>query len=365
MKTLYKTSLYLIMSVAAVSCGESTEPAADAAHQHDHAEMGDFRTGVPKSDTIYRAIECTGMVDVPPQSRATVSAPLGGFLREVRFYPGEQVKKGDILARIAHPDYVDLQRTYLDAKSRSEFLKLDYDRKMQLYREDAINSRTLEEVKAEYDVQRTTMNAAAASLRQMGIQPEGLTPDNIQSELILRSPINGHITHIDANLGQHVTPEQPLYEIVDDTHMHIELNVFPRDIQWIQKGQEIVFYLPGDSEPHMGEVKQIGRQVEATSGAFIIHAHAEEEVEGLRPGQFVDGEIVINPHRGFVLPQSAVVSEGDSRFIFVQDGDEFVKTKVRTGIEMDDYIEILDSISKPVVLENAHLLMDAGEGHSH
>lgn len=356
--------LYIALVLFAASCGNS-ETAEPMAEDHGHSHTSSYKTGMATEDTVYNIIQCTGVVDVPPQSRATVSAPLGGYLREVRFYPGERVNKGDVLARIAHPDYVELQRTYLDSKARAAFSKADLDRKQELFESEAINERALQEVKAEYEVQKSTMMAAAASLRQMGINPDNLTAETIQSELIIRAPITGHITHIDANLGQHVTPEDPIYEIVDDTHMHIELSVFPRDIQMVREGQAIQFTLPGDPTVYRGDIQQVGRQVRPESGAFIIHAHPEGAIEALRPGQYVDGEIIIAPHKGMVLPESAVVSKGEENFIFEVVDGEYHQRSVRTGIRRNGRVEILDTLTFPVVLENAHLLMESAGGHTH
>lgn len=357
-------STYIILAATGLmmACSSGENPTV---WEHHHSETS-MKTGLPQRDSVYAYIACTGVIDVPPQSRATVSAPLGGYLRDVRFYPGEKVQKGEILAKIAHPDYIELQRSYLDAMARSGFLLSDLNRKRELFTSEAINQRALDEVEAEYNVQRSTMMAAAASLRQMGIDPDQLTPETIQSELILRSPISGYITHIEANLGQHVTPEQELYEVVDDSHMHIELSVFPKDIGKIREGQLIAFQLPGDPVEYSGHIRQVGRQVQETSGAFIIHAHAEEAISGLRPGQYVEGKIILESHPAMVLPKGAVVTKGDQTLVFVKEGDEYHPIEVRTGLEVDDKVEILDTLTVPVVLEDAYLLLEAeGGGHSH
>lgn len=353
--------LYIAALMAAACQSGNTD---QAEHDHEHAPVA-YPMGLPQQDTVYSAVECVGVVDVPPQSRATVSAPLGGFLRDVRFYPGDRVEKGQWLARVAHPDYVALQREYLDAKARVAYLETDLARKKELLASSAMNERTVQELESELAVQRNTKSAAAAGLRQIGLDPSSLSADNIQSELSLRSPINGYITHIDANLGQHVTPEQPLYEIVDDDHMHIELSVFPRDIAGIHAGQDIEFSIPGDAHRYSGKVQLVGRQVMPESGAFVVHAHPEENIVGLRPGQFVEGTIIRDPRAAWILPKGAVVSDGDHYVVFEKDGDEYIKRTVEVGEELERGWEILEELPAPVVLENAHLLMETGEGHSH
>lgn len=331
--------------------------------EHGHSERR-FRTGPVQTDTMTEVIQVTGVVDVPPQSIATVSAPLGGFMREVRFYPGDRVNKGQILARVVHPQYVELQRTYLEAKAQVAFLESDLRRKDTLLSRDAVSTRVVEELRASRDAQKAAMMAAAASLNQVGIDASNLTAERIQSELILRSPISGYITHIDANPGQHVTPEQALYRIIDDDHMHIELMVYPRDIHKIAAGQRIRFRIPGSDLSFGGEVKLVGRQVHRETGAFEIHAHPDDDATGLRPGQYVEGEILRNPRVAFVIPESAVAGEDGKYYVFIASEGEYRKQAVRVGQRGNGRVEILDSITGPIVLEGAHLLLEPG-GHEH
>ena len=355
----------IMIGLAVIGCSteKGDDPAGEAGHEHSRAQ---WITGSPEQDTIYDAITCTGMIDVPPESRATISAPLGGYLREVKYYPGQKVSKGEILARVAHPNYIELQRTFLDAKSQVRFLEMDFQRKTELFEQEAINSRVLEEVRSKLESEKARMMAAAASLRQMDIDPSSLSADNIQESLTLRSPLNGYITKINVNLGQHVTPEEALYEIVDDSHMHIELSIFPRDISKVKLGQKIEYMIPGDQNVYEGDIQQIGRQVDDESGAFTIHAHSHSDHTVLRPGQYVEGKILITPREAQLLPMTAVVRDANSNFVFVQMGDHYEKFEVRTGSMYGEQIEILDSIPGPVVMKNAYLLLEAGEaGHSH
>lgn len=360
-----KKLLYIAIISMAWACSEEPSNPTEDIHNHEHTSQADYTMGMPRIDTINKRISCVGEVDVPPQSRATVSAPLGGFIREVKYYPGQSVVKGEILARVAHPAYVELQHNYLDAKARVNFLELDVARKDRLLAENAINERTIQELQTELASEKARMMASAAMLDQVGIAPQNLTAESIQSEIILRSPVNGTITQINANLGRHVSAEEVLYEIVDDRHMHIELRVFPRDIAQIQIGQEIEFHIPGNPYTYTGEVMQVGRQLDDESGAFIVHAHAEEHGDHLRPGQFVEGAILMDPVVAFTLPEEAVVNKDGGTYVFEQEGDGYHPRRVRIGIASGNRVQILDTLSKPVVLDDAYLLLEAEGGHSH
>lgn len=365
-----KAYIILLASLLTIACGsdansdQNTELGVE--HNHDHSDhLPEMEVGIPPIDTIYTEISCVGVVDVPPQSRATVSAPLGGFLKAVNFYPGDRVNKGQVLARVSHPDYVEVQHEYLDAKAQLVFLNKDYDRKVKLFEENAINERALEEVQSSRDVQHARMMSAAAKLEQMGISLSGLDADHIQSELALRSPISGYITKIDVNLGQHVTPEQTLYEIVDDSHIHIELKVFPKDISKVETGQQIQYSIPGNATEFTGEVQQVGREVQSESGAFIVHAHPSGHESSLRPGQYIEGAILLNPMANYTLSPNAIVQIDGKPHVFEYYNDSYHAKLVNIVLNTGDRIQISDSLSNPIVLKDAYLLQEAESGHSH
>lgn len=361
-----KKWIYLLIAGSIWACTEQPQNTEDTHEEgHQHISKENYPMGLPTLDTINKRITCVGEVDVPPQSRATVSAPLGGFIREVKYYPGQRVTKGEVLARVSHPDYVELQHNYLDAKARVSFLELDVERKQRLLADNAINERSIQELQSQLDSEKARMMASAAKLRQVGISPDNLTAELIQSELVLRSPVSGTITQINANLGQHVTAEQVLYEIVDDAHMHIEMRIFPRDIALIEVGQKIEFRIPGNASTYAGEVMQVGRQLDEESGAFIVHAHAEEDGSHLRPGQFVEGAILMKPIYAYTLPQEAVVNKEGESVVFMEEGDGYHPHRVHVGITTGGRVQILDTLTHKVVLDDAYLLLEAEGGHSH
>lgn len=366
----------LFASALLWSCGSgTTEEAAVEGQAHpgmevirlsaEQMESNDIRVGSPDSCNANFSVTCNGVVDVPPQSRATLSAPLGGFLKLVKYYEGQRVSKGEILAELEHPDYISIQREYLESKANVALYKNELNRKETLAKADATSERELQEVRTKYNNEMARYQSAVATLNQLGLSTEQVDAKGIQSRLPLRSPISGYITAIHANLGQHVTPEMPLYEIIDDAHMHLELDVFPQDISRIKEGQLIEFQINGDTRVFKGEVKLIGRKVHEETGAFKVHGHAEEGLDNLRPGQFVQAQILAGAHVSTCLPVSAIINSGMKNYVFRQDGDHFEKMEVQIGETKNGFTEVLNLPMGKYIINNAHLLMESEAGHDH
>src|SRR5215217_8352579 len=75
-------------------------------------------TGKPELQYISSSLKVSGQIDVPPQNMVTVSVPMGGYLANTRLLPGMPVRKGQVLAVVQDPQYIQLQQDYLTARAR-------------------------------------------------------------------------------------------------------------------------------------------------------------------------------------------------------------------------------------------------------
>src|SRR5680860_1551654 len=119
--TLLKISGLLLMATV-IGCGNSTE----------------------KEDN---EISVNGMIDVPPQGNISINIPYGGFLKFTEMLPGSRVKKGQLLAVIENPEFVDIQQEYLESLAEGDFLKTEFDRQKTLYEEQVSSAKVFQQAK--------------------------------------------------------------------------------------------------------------------------------------------------------------------------------------------------------------------------
>ncbi len=89
-----------------------------------------------KAEVLSGSIKANGMLDVPPQNLVSISAPFGGFVKSTELLQGMHVKKGQVVVILEHPDYIKLQQDYLDYKNQLEFLEQEYNRQLDLSKEN-------------------------------------------------------------------------------------------------------------------------------------------------------------------------------------------------------------------------------------
>jgi membrane fusion protein, heavy metal efflux system len=87
---------------------------------NDQYKIAGIETGHIVSRSLSNVIKANGSFDVEPSHMATVSAPLGGYVRSAGLLPGQPVKKGQVIAVIENQEFINLQQENLESKARLE-----------------------------------------------------------------------------------------------------------------------------------------------------------------------------------------------------------------------------------------------------
>lgn len=307
----------------------------------EQMELAGIETGAPEKRQLRTTLECTGQIDVPPQNRASVHSPVQGFIREVNFLEGDFVKKGTVLAVLAHPDLIRLQREFLESKGKLAWLEQEKLRKESLAGEDAIAGKEMAKAVSDYQIELAHSNGLRAELAMIGLPVEALEGEGIvQQSLALRAPVSGYITRIHTHLGDLASPGDPLYEMVDPAHVHLELQVFAKDAVYVRKGQAIECRVPGMESRYSGKVHLVGREVDQTTKTVRVHGHFENDPSNLLPGAYVQAWITTEADSVWALPQSAVVMENGANVVYVQKGANFEPVAIETGRRDGNYTEV-------------------------
>ncbi len=326
---------------------------------------------------LEETVSCNGTIDVPPQNRAKITAIMGGYVKESPLLVGDEVKKGQVLISLENPAYVELQEAYLQAKADVDYLKVDYERQAD-FQKDKINStKDFQKVESEWQKAQAKKKGLAEQLALIGIHAERLTTENISAQIQLKSPINGTIAMVNISKGTYVNPTEALMEILDTDHLHLELEVFEKDIFKVKKNQEIRFSLTElDSEKRRGEVHLIGNLISPETRTVKVHGHLDDlDSLNLAVGMFVEAEIKVGQKQAFRLPASAVYKLEGQHFLLTQKTTQdelltFDKQNIEVWKTQGDsvYFKIENNDeSMPQVLSGAyHFVGDNEEsGHAH
>jgi len=329
----------------------------------EQAQQTGLRTGGLDTTTVSDEVTANGVVNVPPQYLASVSLPIGGYVRSVLKLPGSPVKKGEILATLESLEFIQLQQDYAQARSRLVFQNEELERQTTLNEQEVGARRRLQQARAEYEQTRALVGGLEARLRLLGAPLDAVRAGKMASTLSVRSPIAGNVQYVNATLGKNVGPQDVLFEIVGTAHKHLELKVFEKDAAKIQNGQKLRLVSPFAAD---GTVFLVGKTLEGDAKTLNIHGHVTDPAAERRliPGMYVAARVLTGSRRATTLPDEAVVSEGDARFVFIQEKPlQFRKTAVKTGASEGGRTEVLNAPSgKSIVRKGAYMLQATTQG---
>jgi cobalt-zinc-cadmium efflux system membrane fusion protein len=319
-------------------------------------------TGKAERRSLGVLMPVQGVVDVPPQNLVSVSAPLGGYLRSTDLLPGMEVQKGQTLAIMEDPRFIQLQQDYLIAEGRVAMLAQDFDRQKALNATKTTSDKVLQEVTAELNTQRVTLRSLGEQLRLIGVEPNVLSAETISRTVALRSPIHGWVSKVNVNIGRYVQPTDVLFELVDPKDIHLALTVFEKDLPSVRVGQEVhARPTAHPNDEYEAEVILVGRSLDADRSA-IVHCHFTKAPKDLVPGMAMSATLESHTDTVWCVPEEAVVRSGSGQAVFTANADgSYTMVPVTTGANEYGYFELVDPPAelreRPVVLKGAYTLL--------
>lgn len=343
-----------------------TETSADAgADEHirltaAQMQQAGIQTGQPEQREIPTYLSCSGTIDVPPAYQQAVHSSVMGFVRNIRHLPGEQVRRGERLASIEHPDLMRLQRTFLETAAQLPYLQKDRDRKAELAQSDAASQRDYELAMSELAIMQSRYEGLKAELQLIGINTKAVEETKtIQSSIALTAPSNGQLTQMEVRSGQLVLPETMLFQITDGSHLHLELEVYAKDLNKVKKGQPVIANLPGMETPITGTVHLVNQSIDLAQKTARVHVHLDEPTPQLAIGSFLFAKVQTVTRMALTVPEEAIVRSGEEAYVFLETADGFQKMLVKPGVAADGYVEISGkgiSDRTPVALKGAYYI---------
>lgn len=325
--TKYIIASFISLAFLFTSCGGSEDEHVTEEHHDEETDMveltnAQFKTagielGNVEMRTISGTIPASGLLDVPPQSKVSISAPMGGFVKSTDLLQGSRVVKGQVVAVMQHQDYIQLQQDYLENFSQLEFLKSEYERQQELAKENVNAKKSLEQAKANYNSTKATVDGLKAKLQILNINMGNLEKGEIQNTINLYAPISGYVTKVNTNIGAFVNPTDVLFEIVNTEKLHVELTIFEKDVPLLKVNQRVLFTLANESTHRVAFVHLIGREISADR-SVQVHCEIEKQDRELIPGMYLKAIVETDSAHVAAVPEAAIVNFDGKKYIFVE-----------------------------------------------
>ncbi|WP_316823122.1 efflux RND transporter periplasmic adaptor subunit [Pedobacter gandavensis] len=308
---------------------------------------------------ISTLLKLNGQIEVPPQNLVSVSVPLGGYLKSTQMLPGTKVRKGQVLAIIEDPQYIQLQQDYLSTKNKLGFALKEYNRQKELHSAKAGSDKVFQQAENDFRNFSIESKALAEKLRLIGLNPGRLTEDNISRTIGVYSPINGYVSKVNVNIGKYVVPSDVIFELVNPDNIHLNLTVFEKDLNKIKIGQQVLAY--SNSKPdikHPTKVVLVSHALNEERST-AVHCDFDQYDQKLVPGMYMNAIVQLNSDQVDALPEDAFVNFENKDYVFVKNGmDSFKMTEVKKGETEQGFTAVHSDLKgKNIVVKGAYSLL--------
>lgn len=335
---------------------------------HNQYKLAGIETGTIEMRNLSNIIKLNGMIDVEPHNMATVSAPLGGFIKTAGLLPGQAIKKGQVLATLENPEFITLQQDYLESKGRLQYLEQEYQRQKQLREADINAAKTFQQVASDYKIMQARINGLEQHLALAGINTTTLRSGKISRTANLYAPISGYVKTSNVNIGKYVNPTDVLFELINKDDLHLALNAFEKDLDKIKIGQTVKFSLAKEnSYSRTAKIFLVGQST-GSDRNIPVHCHLQKQNQsGLLPGMYVKAWIETGTEKQMAAPTDAIVQLEGKDYLILQTeqskkGYKFQLEQIKKGTEQEGYSAItlpenFESKKAKIVIKNAYAIL--------
>jgi RND family efflux transporter MFP subunit len=310
---------------------------------------------------------------------------------------GSRVRRGDLVARLAQPDFtlrveqaenaLEQARARLgltpdrpearvrpeetagvhEADAQLHQARVTYERQQSLFRQQLISQQDLDAAEANFQVAEARRQDALeegrnriATLAQR--QSELSIARQALADSTLTAPFDGAIRERRAVAGDYLAIGQPVVVLVRMHPLRLRLAVPERDSGALAVGQKVELTVEGDPRTFTGRLARISPAISEDNRTLMVEAEVPNRDGELRPGAFARAAIVVEDARTarptVLVPASAVVTlAGVDKVIGVEAG-RAREREIKAGRRAGELVEVLDGIAagEPVVVHPGNLV---------
>jgi RND family efflux transporter MFP subunit len=333
-----------IIAAFMLSGGEEATPFA--AGQDDGA-LPSVTVAVPGAGTLQGTINATGTLAARREMPVGVVGE-GGRVVSVPVEAGEWVSAGQVLAvidRSVQNQQANAQAAQIEvAQADADLAQANLDRALQLVERGFISQ-------ADIDRLTATRDAAVARVRVARAQLGERQARNAQLNIV--APAAGLLLERNVEPGQVVTPGSgTLFSIARGGELELLARVGETELAAIPVGASVIVTPAGSDRSFTGQVWQISPMIDSGSRQGTARVALAYD-PALRPGGFATARVASGTVVAPVLPESAILSDETSSYVFIIDADDkVVRRDVEIGMIRSDGIAIAAGLdgSERVVL---------------
>ncbi len=298
--------------------------------------------------TLDKEIRTVGMVTLDESKIYNVQTKYTGWIDKVFVdFRWQHVNIGQPLFSIYSPELVTAQEEYLLALKSNKIL----------------SDSQFADISSGAD---SLLKASRRRLELLGVSQSQIKElertGEVKTNLIVYSPVKGHVAQKNAFENMHVEPNTVLYKIADHTTAWVQVDIYENEIPLVKLGEKATMTLasfPG--EVFEGDVTFIWPHINPETRTVKARLEFPNPDLKLLPEMYADVTLDIPIGEKLTIPNSAVLRTGKKDIVFVDKGNGNMEIRrVELGQKAGGYYEVLRGLkSGEQVVSRANFLIDS------
>lgn len=326
----------------------------------------------PVAMQAYRpVVQTTGTVAFNGDQSTQVLAPVSGPITRILVNPGTVVRRGDALATVTSPDFAAATAAYRKAQAAYLNAQRIADLDAQLFKNDAIARRELEQAQTDAAGAAADRDAAIEQMRALGVDESSIAAlrenrAGAPTQAVIRAPISGTVVEKLVNAGQLIQAgSTPCFTIADLSTVWVMANVFESDMSSVAAGQTATITTAALPTPITGQVTYVGALVDPASKAAAVRILTPNPRGVLKRDMLVNVSIRASEGRnGLLIPVSAVLRDDQNLpFVYLaQPNGRYARRRITLGARIGDQYVVAAGLSagEKLVVDGALFLQFSG-----
>ena len=291
-----------------------------------------FATTTARYEDAERERVWDGRVEAVNQ--ATVSAQTSGRIAELPFDVNDYVDAGDIVMRFTDTEQkaalARAEAALQEAEARLAEANQAFERFSAMIENNSISQAQFDQSRANRDAARARLAAARSGVETAQEQLE---------YTVVRAPYAGIVAKRHVELGELVSPGQPLISGLSLQQLRVNIDV-PQSMFHAVRTIGKAFAYIGDDRI-AAESLTFFPVADAAANTFRVRVNLPDGAATLYPGMFIKVGFVVGETRRLLIPASAIVRRSELSAVYVTDGEQVRLRQVRLGRPHDDSVEVL------------------------
>ncbi len=271
-----------------------------------------------------------------------ITAKVSNRVTAIAFREGQQVKAGDVLVEF---DSEQARANLAEAEAALRDSRSQFNRSRELFATKALSEAQLDQLQATLSMNEARVAGARSQL----------------NDTIIRAPFAGRVGLRNVSIGSFVSPTTVITTLDDTSVIKLDFSVPEVFLADVREGLEVTGRTTAYSDDvFKGKVTSIDSRLDPVSRAVTVRARIDNRDGRLKPGMLMTVNLQRVDAPTLLIPEQALVPEGNRKFVFTVRDEKAVRTEVHTGRRRPGEVEVLKGLIEGdvVVIEGTQKVRD-------